>query len=204
MLLGAHCPHCSSVLRSLSVLVEQGVLSKLEVVNLKQRPGIAKELGVRSVPWVRIGLFELDGLRTLEELKQWAQTTATLQGVRDYLGAMLAEGEVDRVLAMIAKENSLMAQVIELLDDADAKINIRLGIGAIIEEHQGTPLLREYIPQLAKLTRHLDPRVRGDACHYLALSRSHRAKVYIQPLLEDENADVREIAGESMLELDSE
>jgi len=194
MLLGTHCPHCPSLLRSLSGLVEQGVLSKLEVVNLERRPDVAQELGVCSVPWVRIGPFELAGLRTSEELKRWAQTTATHQGIRDYLGAMLAVGEVDRVLAMIAKESALMARVIELLDDADAKINIRLGVGAIIEEYEGTPLLQEYIPQLGELTLHMDPRVRGDACHYLALGHSHRAKVHIQPLLEDENADVREIA----------
>ena len=61
---------------------------------------------------------------------------------------MLAEGEVDRVLAVIAKESALIARVIELLDDADAKINIRVGVGAINEEYQGTTLLREYIPQL--------------------------------------------------------
>ena len=146
MLLGTDCPHCPSVLRSLSELVEQGVVSKLEVVNLVQRPDVAQELGVRSVPWVRIGPFELAGPRTLEELKRWAQTTATHQGIRDYLGAMLAEGEVDRVLVMISKESALMARAIELLDDADAKINIRLGVGAIIEEYQGTPLLQKYIP----------------------------------------------------------
>jgi len=204
MLLGTHCPHCPSVLRSLSELVEQGELSKLEVVNLKQHPDIAQKLGVRSVPWVRIGPFELAGLRTLEELKRWAHTTATHQGIRDYLGAMLAEGEVDKVLAMIVNEGALMARVIELLDDADTKINIRLGIGVIIEEYQGTPLLQEYIPQLGKLTLHMDPRVRGDACHYLALSHSYRAKVYIQPLLQDENADVREIARESLDELELE
>ena len=203
MLLGTSCPHCPSVLRSLSELVEQGILSKLEVVNLKQRPDVAQELGVRSVPWVRIGPFELAGLRTMEELKRWAQTTATHQGIRDYLGAMLAEGEVDRVLAMIAKESTLMARVIELLDDADAKINIRLGVGAIVEEYKGTPLLQEYIPQLGKLTLHMDPRVRGDACHYLALSHSYSAKVYIQPLLEDESADVRETAEDSLHELES-
>jgi len=50
----------------------------------------------------------------------------------------------------------------------------------------------------------MDPRVRGDACRYLALSYSYRAKVYIQPLLEDDNADVREIAGESRHKLESE
>jgi thiol-disulfide isomerase/thioredoxin len=201
MLLGTHCPHCPSVLSSLAELVKQGVLSKLEVVNLEQRPDVAQQLGVRSVPWVRIGPFELTGLRSLTELRQWAQTSASHQGIRDYIEAMLAEGEVERVLAMIASDTGVMERVIELLDDADAKINVRLGIGAIIEEHEGKPLLHDYIPQLGKLTQHTDPRVRGDACHYLALSHSSSAKVFIRPLLQDESADVREVAEESLHEL---
>jgi len=201
MLLGTHCPHCPSVLNSLAELVKQGVLSKLEVVNLEQRPDVARQLGVRSVPWVRIGPFELTGLRSLTELKQWAQTSASHQGVRDYIEAMLAEGDVDRVLAMIASDATVMERVIELLDDADAKINVRLGIGAIIEEYEDRPLLHDHIPQLGKLTTHADPRVRGDACHYLALSHSASAKVFIRPLLKDENADVREVAEESLHEL---
>ena len=201
MLLGTHCPHCPSVLNSLADLVKQGVLSRLEVVNLEQRPDIARQLGVRSVPWVRIGPFELTGLRSQTELRQWAQTSASHQGMRDYIEAMLAEGDVDRVLAMIASDSGVMARVIELLDDADAKINVRLGIGAIIEEYEGKPLLHEYIPQLGKLTTHKDSRVRGDACHYLALSHGSSAKVYIHPLLHDENAEVREVAEESLNEL---
>ncbi len=201
MLLGTHCPHCPSVLNSLAELVKQGVLSRLEVVNLEQRPDIARQLGVRSVPWVRIGPFELTGLRSQTELRQWTQKSASNQGMRDYVEAMLVEGDVDRVLAMIVNDAGVMERVIELLDDADAKINVRLGIGAIIEEYEGKPLLQEYIPQLGKLTTHNDPRVRGDVCHYLALSHGSSAKAFIRTLLHDENADVREVAEESLHEL---
>jgi thiol-disulfide isomerase/thioredoxin len=202
MLLGTHCPHCPSVLASLAELVKQGVLSKLEVVNLERRPDIAKQLGVRSVPWVRIGPFDLTGLRTLTELRQWAEISGSTRGIREYIEAMLVEGEVERVLDMIARDRAVMVQVIELLDDADAKINVRLGIGAIVEEYEGDPLLQQHIPQLGKLTTHKDPRVRADACHYLALSRSSSAKVFIRPLLRDESADVREVAEESLHELE--
>ncbi|WP_260292825.1 thioredoxin family protein [Sedimenticola hydrogenitrophicus] len=202
MLIGTHCTHCPAVLNSLAELVKQGVLSKLEVINLEQRPEVVQQLGVRSVPWMRIGPFELTGQRSLAELRQWAQTSASADGIRDYIEAMLAEGEMERVLAMIAKDAGVMARVIELLDDADARINVRLGIGVIMEEYQGQPLLQEYIPQIGELTRHADPRVRGDACHYLALSHSRDARIFIAPLLNDENADVREVAGESLLALD--
>lgn len=198
MLLSTHCAHCPSVLDSLAELVKQGVLARLEVINLELRPDIAQELGVRSVPWVRIGPFELTGERSLAEFRQWAQTSATHQGIREYIETMLAEGEVERVLAMIAKDTGVMARVIELLDFADEKLNVRLGIGVIMEEYEGRSLLQEYIPLLGKLTRHADPRVRGDACHYLALSHSTNAREFILPLLQDESADVREVAAESL------
>ncbi|AKH19225.1 HEAT repeat domain-containing protein [Sedimenticola thiotaurini] len=198
MLLSTHCVHCSSVLQSLADLVKQGVLSRLEVINLEQRPETADELDVRSVPWVRIGPFELTGERSLAELREWAQTSTTNRGIRDYIETMLAEGEVERILSMIAKDPAAMARVIELLDFADEKLHVRLGIGVIMEEYEGKPLLKSYIPQLGQLTRHADPRVRGDACHYLALSHGSEARAFILPLLQDENADVREVAEESL------
>lgn len=198
MLLTTHCAHCPSVLSSLAELMKQGVLAKLEVINLEQRPEVARQLGVHSVPWVRIGPFELTGQRSLAEFRQWAQTSATHQGVRDYIETMLAEGEVERVLTMIAKDAGVMARVIELLDFADEKLNVRLGIGVIMEEYEGRSLLQEYIPQLGKLTQHADPRVRGDACHYLALTHSSNAREFVRKLLHDESADVREVAEESL------
>ncbi|WP_273439105.1 thioredoxin family protein [Sedimenticola selenatireducens] len=198
MLLSTHCAHCPSVLNSLAELVKQGVLGKLEVINLEQRPEVARQLGVHSVPCVRIGPFELTGQRSLAEFRQWAQTSATHEGVRDYIETMLAEGEVERVLTMIAKDAGVMARVIELLDFADEKLNVRLGIGVIMEEYEGRSLLQEYIPQLGKLTQHADPRVRGDACHYLALTHSSNAREFVRKLLHDENADVREVAEESL------
>ncbi|WP_275096654.1 thioredoxin family protein [Sedimenticola hydrogenitrophicus] len=202
LLLGTHCAHCPAMLNSLAELVKQGVLSKLEAINLEQRPEVAQQLGVRSVPWVRIGPFELTGQRSLAELRQWAQKSASADGIRGYIEAMLAEGEMDRVLAMLARDAGVMVRVIELLEDGNARINVRLGIGVIMEEYEGQPLLQEYIPQLGRLTQHTDPRVRGDACHYLALSHSRDARIFIAPLLNDENADVREVAGESLLALD--
>ena len=83
MLLGTRCPHCPSVLSSLSDLVKQGVISRLEVVNLEQRPEIARQWGVRSVPWVKIGPFELTGLHSKAELQSWAEQAGSEQGMKE-------------------------------------------------------------------------------------------------------------------------
>lgn len=198
MLLGTHCPHCPSVLTSLSELVKLGVISRLEVVNLEQRPEMARELGVRSVPWVRIGQFEFTGLHSKAELQAWAEQAGSEQGMTNYIEQLLGEGEVKRVLAMIGKDHSLLHALIGLVSDADAKINARLGAGVVMEEYQGTTELLALVPELGKLTTHADARVRSDACHYLSLTHNASVKQYIEPLLNDNDADVREVAEESL------
>ena len=201
MLLGTHCPHCPAVLASLSELIKQGVISKLEVVNLEQRPEVAAELGVRSVPWVKIGPFELTGLHSKAELQSWAQRAGTGQGMAQYFEQLLGEGEVNQVLAMVAADHSLLHALIGLVSDADAKINARLGAGAVMEEYEGTKELLALVPELAELTRHADARVRSDACHYLSLTHDASVIQYIEPLLADDHPEVREVAEESLAEL---
>ena len=203
MLLGTHCPHCPSVLGSLAELVKQGVLARLEVVNLEQRPDIGRQLGVRSVPWVRIGPFEFSGLHSKAELQSWAEQAGTEQGMTNYFEQLLTEGEVKRVLEMIARDHALLHALIGLVSDADAKINARIGAGVVMEEYQGRPELLALIPELGELTRHEDARVRSDACHYLSLTHDASVKQYIEPLLDDAHEEVREVAEESLAELNN-
>jgi len=198
MLLGTHCPHCPAVLGSLSDLVKQGVISKLEVVNLEQRPETGRELGVRSVPWVRIGPFEFSGLHSKAELQSWAEQADSEQGITKYFEQLLGEGEVMRVLGMIGKDHGMLHALIGLVSDADAKINARVGAGVIMEDYEGKPELLALIPELGALTRHEDARVRSDASHYLSLTHDVSVRQYIEPLLRDDHEEVREVAEESL------
>jgi hypothetical protein len=201
MLLGTHCPHCPSVLGSLAELVKQGLIAKLEVVNLEQRPETGRELGVRSVPWVRIGPFEFSGLHSKAELQSWAEQAGTEQGMTKYFEQLLGDGEVRRVLGMISNDHGLLHALIGLVSDADARINARIGAGVVMEDYEGRPELLALIPELGELTRHADARVRSDACHYLSLTHDASVKQYIEPLLDDEDEEVREVAEESLAEL---
>jgi thioredoxin-like negative regulator of GroEL len=203
MLLGTHCPHCPVVLGALADLVKQGVIASLEVVNLEKKPDIAEQLGVRTVPWVRIGWYELEGLHSKKELLQWAEMAGTDEGAMAYFSEVLAAGQVNKVLSILKSHAELMRHMFDLLADAEAKINIRLGVGVIMEEYANTAAFAEYIPVLGELTRHADARVRSDACHYLSLTGNEAALPYINALLDDENAEVREVAEESVSEISS-
>lgn len=201
MLLGTHCPHCPGVLGVLTDFVKQGIIASLEVINLEKKPEVAERLGVRTVPWVRIGWYELEGLHSKKELQQWVELAGSSKGAIAYFSEVLAAGQVNKVLSILKTHTDLMPYMFDLLADADAKINIRLGIGVVMEEFAGDAEFTQYIPKLGELTQHQDARVRSDACHYLSLTGNKAALPYVTALLEDESEEVREVARESMEDL---
>jgi glutaredoxin len=201
LFLSSHCPHCPAVLNALADLVKRGIVARLEVVNLEARPEVASARGVRSVPWVRIGEFELPGLRGPEELETWACRAGTAEGMADYFHALLKEGALERVLALVQGQPATLAAVLPIVANPEASINVRIGAGAVLESSVGTPALLALLPDLGALTRHADARVRADACHYLHFCQDAAARPYLEACLQDDDAVVREIAGESLAAL---
>jgi hypothetical protein len=198
LLLGTHCPHCPTVLQGLANLVKAGNLGTLKIVNIEQRGDIARELGVRGVPWVRIGSFELEGLRSEKELREWVLKATANKGMTDWLEELLSSGNLDKPLQQVQSDPAMMDALLKLFTDPDTGLNIRIGISAIMEDLKGTATLSSIVGRLGELTRHEDARIRGDACHYLALSGDPTASTYIKPLLKDEDENVRDVARESL------
>lgn len=198
LLLSTGCPFCPTVLTALGDLIKQGHLARLEVVNVDRHPDRAAALGVRSVPWLRLGPFELDGLRSHAELKLWAERAGSPAGMVAYVAELLATGALRKLIELCARDVRYVDAIPALVKDTSTDLQVRLGVGAFFEELQGEPRLGRLVDALGELTTTGDPRVRGDACHYLALTRDRRAIAYIQPLLDDADADVREVAAESL------
>jgi glutaredoxin len=198
ILMGSQCPYCPAVLKALQALLASGDISELEIRNIEENPEIARELGVRSVPWVRIGNLELEGLRSEKELRDWAARAAADSGSTDWLNELLASGNFIKPLQRIKSDPAMMDALLTLFADPDTPLNTQIGISAIMEELQGSPHLTAIVDRLGELTKHTNARIRGDACYYLALSGSPRATNYIKALLKDRDAGVREIAQDSL------
>ena len=105
LLIGPACPHCAAMLEVLSGLVKTGAIASLEVVNVAQRPERARALGVRSVPWLRLGEIELQGAHTEGEIKHWLTRLQSTEGKSDYLRDLLQAGKLDKVIDM-ARDNT--------------------------------------------------------------------------------------------------
>ncbi len=198
LLISTHCPHCPAMLSALADLLKQGTIGRLEAVNLEQHPEVGQALGVRSVPWVRIGRIELAGVHAKAELTGWAAKADSEAGMADWFHMLLKEGQLPKAQALIEADPALLAAVLPIVGNVDASLNVRLGAGVLLENFAGTDTLRALLPRLGELSQHEDARIRADACHYLGLTGDAAARPWLDARLTDEDADVREIATESL------
>ena len=201
LLLAPGCPHCPAMLESLGGLLKESLIGRLEAVNVAAHPERAAELGARTVPWVRIGPFEFEGALTPGELRRWAQQADSLDGTADYFFKMLKNGRRAKVEEMARQEPLRLHALVRLMKNPDTSMAVRIGIGAVLEELNGSGLTEAIIPDLGALTRDGDSLPRADACHFLSLIGGPEIVPYLRACLDDESREVREIASESLEEL---
>lgn len=201
LLVTRECPHCAGVLQGLAALVKEGVLARLEVINLDRDPETARRLGVRSVPWLRIGPFELEGALGPAELRRWAEQAGRPEGWARYLEHLLRHAQRSRVVTLVRELPPAMAGLIRLLADPDTDMGIRLGADSVIEELAGSDALRAQLEALIGLSEHPEARIRTDACHYLGLTADPRARARLMACRQDPDANVRAAAGEALARL---
>ena len=158
------------MLETLGRMVKIGELAELRVVNVVARPDLAAQLGARSVPWLKLGLFELPGVRSHAEIKEWLARLSAPAAMADYLHLLLKEGRLDDAQGLLRLGSARLADLLPILANPEAAMNVRLGANAILESQAGSAALAALLPQLTELARHADARVRADACHFLGLS----------------------------------
>ena len=198
LLISTQCPYCPAMLSALADLVKRGAIGRLEAVNLNVHPEVGQTLGVWTVPWLRLGRIELAGMRSPAELAEWAAKADSETGLADWFHMLLKEGQLPRAQALIEADSSLLAAVLPIVGNVEASLNVRLGAGVLLEAFAGSDTLRALLPRLGELSQHADARVRADACHYLGLTGEAAARSWLDARLADEDADVREIAAESL------
>lgn len=113
----------------------------------------------------------------------------------------LLGGQLKSVLAVVERFPKALADLLPIVANPEANMNIRIGASAVLERYAGNPALQVLVPALGMLAGHGDARVRADACHLLGLSGTTAAIKYLEARLDDPDAEVREIAAESLEEL---
>ena len=196
--IASSCAICPIVHRLLDELKAQGKIDHLDIVNISEQPELARQQGIRSVPWFRIDELEFQGLHSAAELDYWVSHARSEDGIRKYLSDELEAGHLPAIEPLVRRHPDWLRIGLALIADMEAPIQARIGLGAIFEGLQGDPLLKALVPALAELTRHSDRRVRGDACYYLGLSAATAARPALTAALQDADPDVREIAQDAL------
>lgn len=198
LLIGTRCPHCQSVLDSLTLLIKEGSLSRLTVVNVTASPEAPEARGLRSVPRTRIGPFELSGALPPAELREWVEAASAGGGWGRYLAHLIESGRLEVVVERIQKNPETLTDLLHLFADPDTPLSVRIGVSATIETLAGSAPLRQAVPQILALTLADQPQVRADACHFLGLAGDPGASAAVQRLLDDTDPEVREVAAETL------
>jgi len=201
LLIATGCNHCPAVLQSLAELIKEGKLSTLEVVNIVEDPERAQALNVRSVPWVKLGEYELVGMKSKAELEQWIEKSSNPEDMEAYFEELMTSGEISKVQQLVEDKPQLMQTLFDIMANDQSSLSARIGVGAIIEQFAGSELLISNIAALGKYVSDKNARIRNDACYYLGLSQHQSAEEFIKPLLTDEDKDVRETAEEALEEI---
>jgi len=201
MLMSRQCTYCGPMMQALTELMKAGHIAELRIVNIENSPELAVQLGVRSVPWLRIGPFELLGSRSKQEMLLWIERSSSPEGFKTYLDEILSEGKLEYASRLLESYPQALETIIEMMADPEAKINVRLGVGVLIEDMAESVEFKAVIPRLIDYLSSKDARIRGDACHYLSLTRDVSHIPLIERLLSDESEEVREIAQDSLDEL---
>lgn len=110
----------------------------------------------------------------------------------------LMEGQLGQVNAVVASVPSALADLLPIVANPEASINVRIGASAIFERQAGSAALQALVPALGMLSMHGDHRVRADACYTLGLTGAPDAARFLEPRLSDADAEVREIAADGL------
>ena len=204
LLIAPGCPHCPAVLAGLSDLVKRGQIGALNIINLAAHPTAAADRGARGAPWMRIGPFELTGAHSPKELETWVSRAGSPAGRRTYLLEQLLAGELVAVIALCRRDPAMRRPLIELAADLETPFAVRIGIGAVFEDLGPDGLLTDLVDAIDEaLARHPEAQVRADGAHFLGLTGSPAALPVLQQMRNDGDAEVREIAEESIATIKS-
>lgn len=200
LLMTGGCPHCPAALQALTVLLKEGAIGRLEVINVAVHIEEAESRGVQSVPWIRIGPFEVEGAATPGRLRELAQGVNDDMVFDAWLLETLKSGKRQKFEALVRQEPDRIHALARMMKNPEASMAIRLGIGAILEEFQGSGLAEPLVPAFGEMLQDEDRLLRADACHFLTLIGTEAIRPHMLACASDADPEIREMAEEWLAE----
>jgi thioredoxin-like negative regulator of GroEL len=197
LLVSPGCAHCAATKRILDKFLQEGLLTLVDIVDVTIDPAVAQKYNVRSVPWLKLGPIHLSGAHSEPELRQWLEQLNE-KNATQLFAHLLKINALDQVISIIEQEPNRLSDVLPLAADPGQDLKIRLGVSAVFEFFENRPELYPLVQPMGQLARSENARVRADAAHFLSLTHSPEAIVFLQQLAQDTDPEVREIANDGL------
>lgn len=195
------CAFCPAVKQHLNTLHKEGLISKLEIFDIQQHPEKAAKLGVRSVPWFKIGELVFTGAHELSELRTRVAQASSLEGIASYIEEQLAEGQLATIEPLLLQHHHWWPALIPVLESKDTPMQVRLGIDAMMDTLAESEDYLALIPELGRLSKSGSATIRPDIIHYLQISQHADAIPYLTACAKDSDPQIRELAEEALQEM---
>lgn len=168
------CSHCPTVMGELNNLLKLGKIASLKTTNIAVDNEKASALNIRSAPWFLLSnktvSMIFSGNYTPTEIQKWVDVAQIKNGMAEYIETFLSNGEVMTVVHAIQLAPQTFSTVINMLEDEETSMDIRIGLDALLENFSSTKTLQQHVPALKKLASEKNTRLQIDALHYLALA----------------------------------
>lgn len=192
------------MLQLLQEPVKQARLAELRIVNIAAQPETAAELGVRSVPWLKLADFELEGAYSGKELEEWIERASSESGMADYFSELLGQGQRSKLLRYLHRYPQHTGALFMLAGEEDGSVDTRVGVASVVEElaeQEDHGNLADWFEAMLDMTRSGNPTIRADGAFFLSLSGHPQTREKLTGLLEDDHPMVRSVAEDALEDL---
>ena len=198
-----HCQVCPQMERLFQNMHNNGAIDGLKIVDVGDKPEIAQQYNIRSVPHYLINDVAFYGLKTEQEILRLLQQDKP-EKLKEYILTELSEGQLEPVERLIRESSVARDVMMLLLETSETSLVARIGLSAVIESIAETNLLNSYENRLIKLTSHQDERIAIDAIYYLSLLATEGCLKALAFIAESGKAVLQSHAAEVLEDLSSE
>jgi len=192
------CPHCAHAVRVADALARKSPRVKVSVIDAQQLPELASRYSVKSVPTT-----VLDGGLSWVGVEGEAQVAARIlsrdaPGYAERVFASLVESgrHADAIREIVAGEGAACLAAIWVGSTTATRIGLMLVAEGALEQQPTS--LHAAVGALLPALRSGDAALRGDTADLLGQIGHPDGLAALEPLLDDPNPDVAEIAAEAL------
>lgn len=217
LFISTQCPHCSHAIELLTKAVKQGVISELKIINISALDNSEHhnyELynsehysHIRSVPFIQVDDYEFTGELKKPELDSWIKAHQDGNFADVYFSKQLMDGNINTLENFIKRKPAYWLKLVKLAQDAETKMQVRIGITAIFESSSSDiakiTQCDDIVASLIQASKTENHAIRVDLIYILsliftALKNQQRSNSKLNDFmalsLNDQSDEIREIA----------